>query len=88
MATTADELVHIQADRPDQISLTIDGQDVANTGYFDDPGRDLELLPRRLRWNDLRAQGKSLSLGEYGVKTHPAWRQERGGSSCGRGRTA
>jgi formate dehydrogenase major subunit len=28
MATTADEIVHIQADRPDQIALTIDGQEV------------------------------------------------------------
>jgi hypothetical protein len=62
------------------LRLTIDGQDVANTGYFDDPRKDVDLLPMRLRWNDLRAQGKSLSLGEYGVKTHPAWAVENGGN--------
>ena len=62
------------------LRLTIDGQDVANTGYFDAPVRDVDLLPLRLRWNDLRAQGKSLSLGEYGVKTHPAWAVENGGN--------
>lgn len=62
------------------LRLTIAGQDIANTGYFDQPGSDIRLLPMRLRWNDLRAQGKSLSLGEYGVKTHPAWAADRGGS--------
>ncbi len=62
------------------LRLTIATQDVANTGYFDDPKRDVDLLPMRLRWNDLRAQGKSLSLGEYGVKTHPAWAVENGGN--------
>ncbi|MGQ9592478.1 MAG: beta-galactosidase, partial [Planctomycetota bacterium] len=55
------------------LRLTIDGLDVSNIGYFDEPGRDIELLPLRLRWNDLRSVGKSLGLGEYGVKTHPAW---------------
>ena len=58
--------------------LSIDGQDVANTGYFDKPGDDLEKLPLRLRWNDMRARGKGLSLGEYGVKTHPAWKVAAG----------
>ena len=29
-------------------------------------------------WNDLRARGKGVSLGEYGVKTHPAWTEENG----------
>jgi hypothetical protein len=62
------------------LRLTIATQDVANTGYFDEPKRDVDLLPMRLRWNDLRAQGKSLSLGEYGVKTHPAWAVENGGN--------
>jgi hypothetical protein len=62
------------------LRLTMAGQDVANIGYFDEPGRDIRLLPVRLRWNDLRAQGKSLSLGEYGVKTHPAWSVANGGS--------
>ncbi len=62
------------------LRLTIDGQDISNIGFFDRPGRDLEVLPLRLRWNDLRARGKSLGLGEYGVKTHPAWAPENGGT--------
>ena len=59
--------------------LTIDGQDVSNIGYFDEPEQDLDRLPLRLSWNDLRARGKGVSLGEYGVKTHPAWAPENGG---------
>ncbi len=57
---------------------TIDGQDVSNIGYFDRPGLDIERLPLRIRWNDLRARGKGVSLGEYGVKTHPAWTEANG----------
>ncbi len=57
---------------------TIDGQDVSNFGFFDKPDVDLEQLPLRIRWNDLRARGKGVSLGEYGVKTHPAWSAENG----------
>ena len=60
------------------LPLTIDGQDVSDVGYFDEPLVDLERLPLALRWNDLRARGKGLSLGEYGVKTHPAWTVENG----------
>jgi hypothetical protein len=61
------------------LRLTIDGQDVSNIGYFDEPVRDIDNLPLKIRWNDLRAQGKSVGLGEYGVKTHPAWEVENGG---------
>jgi hypothetical protein len=57
---------------------TIDPQDVSNVGFFDPPGADLEMLPLRLCWNDLRARGKGVSLGEYGVKTHPAWNAAAG----------
>jgi hypothetical protein len=59
--------------------LSIDGQDVSNIGYFDRPGDDIERLPLKIRWNDLRARGRGVSLGEYGVKTHPAWAESRGG---------
>ncbi len=58
--------------------LTIDGQDVSNIGYFDQPVDDIDNLPLAIRWNDLRARGKGVSLGEYGVKTHPAWSEEKG----------
>lgn len=62
------------------LRLTIDGQDVSNVGFFDPPQEDLDALPIVLRWNDLRVRGKGVGLGEYGVKTHPAWLQQRGGS--------
>jgi len=58
--------------------MTIDGQDVSNIGYFDQPVDDLNNLPLRIRWNDLRSRGKGVSLGEYGVKTHPAWSVKNG----------
>jgi len=60
------------------LRLTIAGQDVSNIGYFDEPVRDLDYLPLRIRLNDVRVRGKSVSLGEYGVKTHPAWSLENG----------
>jgi len=60
------------------LPMTIDGQDVSNIGYFDLPVADLDNLPLRIRFNDLRARGKGVSLGEYGVKTHPAWTTENG----------
>lgn len=63
---------------PIDLILTIGDQDVSNIGYFDGPQRDLDNLPLTLRLNDLRARGKSVSLGEYGVKTHPAWALENG----------
>lgn len=60
------------------LRLTIDGQDVSNIGFFDEPETDIDVLPLRLAWNDLRAEGKGVSLGEYGVKTHPAWSVDNG----------
>lgn len=45
----------------------------ANIGYFDKPQRDIERFPSVLRFADLRARGKSMSAGEFGCKTHPAW---------------
>ena len=52
---------------------TIDSLDVANFGFFTPPGMEDTELPLCLRLNDLRARGKGACLGEYGVKTHPAW---------------
>jgi len=45
----------------------------ATIGYFDRPQRDIERFPSVLRFADLRARGKSMSAGEFGCKTHPAW---------------
>lgn len=61
------------------LPLSIDGMDVSNIGYFDVPGDDLRLFPRRFAFTDMRAAGKSLNVGEFGVKTHPAWAIDRGG---------
>ncbi len=69
------------------LRLTIDGQDVSNVGFFAPPGEDLDALPIVLRWNDLRTRGKGVGLGEYGVKTHPAWLEQRGGSGYHTART-
>ncbi|MEN6345044.1 MAG: beta-galactosidase [Armatimonadia bacterium] len=60
------------------LPLTLGAQDASNFGYFDLPYRDEEFLPLALRLNDLRLRGKSVGLGEYGVKTHPAWALENG----------
>ncbi len=62
------------------LPLTLDAQDVSNIGYFDRPGDDLDQLPQRICFVDLRARGQGVSLGEYGVKTHPAWEEASGGT--------
>ena len=53
--------------------MTIDPLDISNVGFFMKAGDDIDELPLLLRLNDLRCRGKGISLGEYGVKTHPAW---------------
>lgn len=62
------------------LRLSIDGMDVANFGYFGPPDEDLAQLAATIRWNDMRAVGKSVNIGEFGVKTHDAWAVERHGS--------
>lgn len=62
------------------LPLTVDDLDVADIGYFNPPEHDLETLPLAIRWSDQRLRGKGICLGEYGVKTHPAWASERGGT--------
>lgn len=62
------------------LRLTLDALTVANIGYFDQPDQDLARFPAVFKLTDMRFYGKSLSVGEFGVKTHPAWERERGGS--------
>jgi hypothetical protein len=62
------------------LRLTMGGQDVSNIGFFDRPGRDLETLPWKIAFADMRASGQGVSLGEYGVKTHSAWTEDNGAS--------
>lgn len=55
------------------VEAGIGALDLANFGYFDRPGADLDRFPAICKFNDLRARGRSVGPGEYGVKTHPAW---------------
>lgn len=57
---------------------TLDGLDVAEIGYFGPPQRDLQEFAATFKWIDHRLIGKSAAVGEFGVKTHPAWAAERG----------
>ncbi len=59
------------------LRLTIDGMDAANIGYFGPPRADIAQLLATIKWNDMRRSGQTVNLGEFGVKTHDAWAQER-----------
>ncbi|MEW6237290.1 MAG: beta-galactosidase [Candidatus Omnitrophota bacterium] len=62
------------------LRLTMDGMDAANFGYFDRPAIDIARLMATIKWNDMRLYGKTVNIGEFGVKTHDAWTVERGGT--------
>lgn len=62
------------------LRLSIDGMDASNIGYFNPPQQDLALLMATIKWNDMRFAGKTVNLGEFGVKTHDAWKPELGGT--------
>jgi len=58
---------------------TIEPLDVANIGFFgSEPDQDLRALTLSLACEDSRARGRGLNIGEFGVKTHPAWSIENG----------
>ncbi|NLH99519.1 MAG: hypothetical protein GX446_08490 [Chthonomonadales bacterium] len=69
------------------LRLSMDGMDAANIGYFGPPRRDIAELLATIKWNDMRRHGKTVNLGEFGVKTHDAWAQERDGFGYHTGRT-
>jgi len=60
------------------LRLTVDGLDIANIGYFDEPSKDLRRFAAVFKLTNMRLYGKSLNIGEFGVKTHPAWERELG----------
>lgn len=60
------------------VIASADDLDVGNNQHFEPPERDL-LFPRKFRYTDQRPIGKAINLGEFGVKTHPAWKLEKGG---------
>lgn len=58
---------------------TIEPLDVANIGFFGhEKGRDLADFSTAVAFADSRARGKGVNVGEFGVKTHPAWSVENG----------
>lgn len=59
---------------------SIGHQQAANFGYFDRPGLDRERFAATAKLYDMRRQGKALHLGEFGVKTHQAWAEDKGGT--------
>ncbi len=61
------------------VRQTLDGLDMAEIGYFDKPDRDLSRFPAVFKMTDHRLRGKSAAVGEFGVKTHPAWEPTLGG---------
>jgi hypothetical protein len=54
--------------------LTTLGQlELANFGYFNSADEDYYRFPQVCKFLDQRVRGKGLNVGEFGVKTHPAW---------------
>ncbi|HQH51660.1 MAG TPA: hypothetical protein PKY01_04500 [Candidatus Hydrogenedentes bacterium] len=62
------------------LRLTLGSMDMSNFGYFDVPRADISRLMATIKWNDMRFAGKTVNIGEFGVKTHDAWTVERGGA--------
>jgi hypothetical protein len=50
---------------------------IGNMGYFGLKGSDVAEFPALFKFSDMRAYGQSLSIGEFGCKTHPAWAETR-----------
>ncbi|MGB6934696.1 MAG: hypothetical protein WBD91_18110 [Acidobacteriaceae bacterium] len=47
--------------------------ELANFGYFADKDDDYYRFPQVCRFLDQSVRGKGINVGEFGVKTHPAW---------------
>jgi len=47
--------------------------ELANFGYFNAEGEDFYRFPQVCKFLDQRVRGKGINIGEFGVKTHPAW---------------
>lgn len=52
--------------------------DLANFGYFDSIDEDFYGFPQTCRFLDQSLRGRGINVGEFGVKTHPAWKATRG----------
>lgn len=47
--------------------------ELANFGYFAKRDEDFDRFPQTLKFLDLSLRGRGINVGEFGVKTHPAW---------------
>ncbi len=47
--------------------------ELANFGYFNEKDEDFYRFPQTCRFLDQSMRGKGINVGEFGVKTHPAW---------------
>jgi len=47
--------------------------ELANFGYFHEKDSDYYRFPQVCRFLDQSMRGKGINIGEFGVKTHPAW---------------
>lgn len=47
--------------------------ELANFGYFANKDEDYYRFPQVCRFLDQSVRGKGINVGEFGVKTHPAW---------------
>jgi hypothetical protein len=47
--------------------------ELANFGYFNEKDEDYDRFPQICRFLDQSVRGKGINVGEFGVKTHPAW---------------
>ncbi len=47
--------------------------ELANFGYFNTPEEDYYRFPQVCKFLDQSVRGKGVNIGEFGVKTHPAW---------------
>lgn len=53
--------------------MTLDKPELANYGYFNTKEDDYYRFPQTCKYLDQSLRGKGVGVGEFGVKTHPAW---------------
>lgn len=53
--------------------LALDKLELANFGYFNEKNEDFYRFPQTCKFLDQSMRGKGINVGEFGVKTHPAW---------------
>ncbi|MEO6911531.1 MAG: hypothetical protein ABI158_11490, partial [Edaphobacter sp.] len=53
--------------------LALDKLELANFGYFNTKEEDFYRFPQVCKFLDQSMRGKGINVGEFGVKTHPAW---------------